>query len=161
FISIDCGLQEVSSYSETTTRINYISDATFIDTGESKSTSPSYRDKYQRPYESVRSFPEGARNCYKINVTRGNKYLIRASFVYGNYDGPDKIPEFELHLGPNLWDTVRFENASDADTDKELIYVPLRNYIHVCLVNTGSGVPFISALELRPLPNASYKTESG
>ncbi|CAB4272467.1 unnamed protein product [Prunus armeniaca] len=161
FISIDCGLQAYSSYSETTTRINYVSDATFIDTGESKSTSPSYRDKYQQPYGSVMSFPKGDRNCYKINVTRGNKYLIRANFVYGNYDGQDKIPEFELHLGPNLWDTVRFENASRAYTNKELIYVPRRNNIHVCLVNTGSGVPFISTLELRPLPKASYQRETG
>ncbi|KAI5336916.1 hypothetical protein L3X38_016185 [Prunus dulcis] len=159
FISIDCGLQTDSGYSEKTTGINYISDATFIDTGESKFTLPSQRDDYQQPYWSVRSFPEGARNCYKINVTRGNKYLIRASFVYGNYDGQDKIPEFELHLGPNLWDTVSLETS--VSTNKELIYVPLRNYIHVCLVNTGSGVPFISALELRPLPNASYQTKTG
>ncbi|BBN68096.1 Leucine-rich repeat transmembrane protein kinase protein [Prunus dulcis] len=159
FISIDCGLQTDSGYSEKTTGINYISDATFIDTGESKFTLPSQRDDYQQPYWSVRSFPEGARNCYKINVTRGNKYLIRASFVYGNYDGQDKIPEFELHLGPNLWDTVSLETS--VSTNKELIYVPLRNYIHVCLVNTGSGVPFISALELRPLPNASYQTKQG
>ncbi|XP_016652371.1 PREDICTED: senescence-induced receptor-like serine/threonine-protein kinase [Prunus mume] len=160
FISIDCGLQADSSYSEPDTGIKYISDATFIDTGESKSTSPSYRE-YQQRYRSVRSFPEGARNCYKINVTRGNEYLIRASFLYGNYDDQDKIPEFELHLGPNLWDTVRFESASDANMDKELIYVPLRNYIHVCLVNTGSGVPFISSLGLRPLPNATYQTTMG
>ncbi|CAB4272492.1 unnamed protein product [Prunus armeniaca] len=129
------------------------------DTGESKSTSPSYSDEYQRPYESVRSFPEGARNCYKINVTRGNKYLIRASFLYGNYDSQDKLPEFELHLGPNLWDTVSLETYEYMD--KELIYVPLRNYIHVCLVNTSSGVPFISALELRNLANTSYQVETG
>ncbi|KAL6285561.1 hypothetical protein ACE6H2_009951 [Prunus campanulata] len=149
FISIDCGLQADTSYSERETGIKYISDATFIETDESQYTSP------------IRSFPEGARNCYKINVTRGNKYLIRASFEYGNFVGQDKIPEFELHLGPNLWDTVRFENSSNKYTYKELIYVPLRNYIHVCLVNTGSGVPFISYLELRPLPNASYETKTG
>ncbi|PQQ17168.1 putative LRR receptor-like serine/threonine-protein kinase [Prunus yedoensis var. nudiflora] len=158
FISIDCGLQTDSGYSEKSTGINYISDATFIDTGESKSLLPNMNN-YQQPCGSVRSFPEGARNCYKINVTRSNKYLIRASFLYGNYDGQDKIPEFELHLGPNLWDTVRLRTS--VPTDKELIYVPLRNYIHVCLVNTGSGVPFISALELRPLPNASYQTKTG
>ncbi|CAB4272464.1 unnamed protein product [Prunus armeniaca] len=160
FISIDCGLKTDSGYSEKDTRINYMSDATFIDTGESKSTLPSYSDYYQQQYGSVRSFPEGARNCYKINVTRGNKYLIRASFLYGNYDGQDKIPEFELHLGPNLWNTITNLETSEA-TDKELIYVPLRNYIHVCLVSTGYGVPFISALELRPLPNASYETKTG
>ncbi|KAH0982490.1 hypothetical protein GBA52_009667 [Prunus armeniaca] len=159
FISIDCGLQTDSGYSEKITGINYISDATFIDTGASKSLLPTYTGNYQQPYGSVRSFPEGTRNCYEINVTSGNKYLIRASFLYGNYDGQDKIPEFELHLGPNLWDTVSLETS--VSTDKELIYVPLRNYIHVCLVNTGSGVPFISALELRPLPNASYQTKTG
>ncbi|ONI15689.1 hypothetical protein PRUPE_3G055800 [Prunus persica] len=161
FISIDCGLQTDSSYAENVTSINYISDATFIDTGESKSISPDYRDNYTQPSWSVRSFPEGARNCYKINVTPGNKYFMRAGFAYGNYDGQNKIPEFDLHLGPNLWDTVRFEYASHVSTYKELIHIALRNYIHVCLVNTGSGVPFISYLELRPLPNASYQTTTG
>ncbi|KAL6285565.1 hypothetical protein ACE6H2_009955 [Prunus campanulata] len=103
FISIDCGLQADRSYSEPDTGINYISDATFIDTGESKSTSPSYRNEYQQQYGRETAVP----------------------------------------------------------THKELIYVPLRNYIHVCLVNTGSGVPFISSLGLRPLPNASYETTTG
>ncbi|KAL6285560.1 hypothetical protein ACE6H2_009950 [Prunus campanulata] len=158
FISIDCGLQTDSSYTEKTTGLNYISDATFIDTGESKSILLGDRDDYLQPYWYVRCFPEGVRNCYKINVTRGNKYLIRASFVYGTYDGQDKIPEFELHLGPDLWNTVSFRSASGAGTHKELIHVPPRNYIHVCLVNTDSGVPFISAIELRPLSNKSYQT---
>lgn len=160
FISIDCGLQKVT-YTETTTKIRYISDASFIDTGESKSVLNEFRDDYQQPYWSLRSFPEGTRNCYNINVTSGIKYLIRASFVYGNYDGQEKAPEFELHLGANLWESIRFENASVASAYKELIHVPLRSYIHVCLVNTGSGVPFISAIELRPLLNASYPTQVG
>ncbi|KAI5336935.1 hypothetical protein L3X38_016204 [Prunus dulcis] len=160
FISIDCGLQTVS-YTETKTKIRYISDANFIDTGESKSVLNEFRDDYQQPYWSLRSFPEGTRNCYNINVTSGIKYLIRASFLYGNYDGQEKVPEFELHLGANLWESIRFENASVAEAHKELIHVPLRSYIHVCLVKTGSGVPFISAIELRPLPNASYPTQVG
>ncbi|ONI14981.1 hypothetical protein PRUPE_3G019400 [Prunus persica] len=151
------------TYTETTTKIRYISDASFIDTGESKSVLNEFRDDYQQPYWSLRSFPEGTRNwnCYNINVTSGIKYLIRASFVYGNYDGQEKAPEFELHLGANLWESIRFENASIAAAHKELIHVPLRSYIHVCLVNTGSGVPFISAIELRPLLNASYPTQVG
>ena len=63
---------------------------------------------------------------------------------------------FQLHFGPNLWDTVRLVDG--LSTRKELIhYVPvMQNYIHVCLVNTDSGVPFISVLELRPLPNSTY-----
>ncbi|BFG24364.1 hypothetical protein CerSpe_106380 [Prunus speciosa] len=158
FISIDCGLAGNSSYAEKTTGIKYIADETFIDTGERKSVLPEYRNRYQQPYTSLRSFPEGNRNCYEINVTDGYKYLIRSSFVYGNYDGQNKVPEFDLHLGANLWSSVKLESAS-AITHKELIHVPGRNYIHVCLVNTGSGVPFISALEIRPLLNGSYITE--
>ncbi|CAB4302987.1 unnamed protein product [Prunus armeniaca] len=158
FISIDCGLAGNSSYTENTTGINYISDETFIDTGERKSVLQEYGYRYQEPYTSLRSFPEGNRNCYEINVTDGYKYLIRSSFVYGNYDGQNKVPEFDLHLGANLWSSVKLESASTI-THKELIHVPGRNYIHVCLVNTGSGVPFISALEIRPLLNGSYVTE--
>ncbi|XP_021834226.1 putative leucine-rich repeat receptor-like protein kinase At2g19210 [Prunus avium] len=158
FISIDCGLAGNSSYAEKATGIKYIADETFIDTGERKSVLPEYSNRYQQPYTSLRSFPEGNRNCYEINVTDGYKYLIRSSFVYGNYDGQNKVPEFDLHLGANLWRSVKLESASTI-THKELIHVPGRNYIHVCLVNTGSGVPFISALEIRPLSNGSYRTE--
>ncbi|CAB4302984.1 unnamed protein product [Prunus armeniaca] len=142
------------------TGINYISDETFISTGENNVVLQEYRNKYQEPYMSLRSFPAGIRNCYKINVTNGTKYLIRSSFKYGNYDRQNILPEFELQLGTNVWDSVKLEDASTI-TNKELIHVPLRDYIHVCLVNTGLGIPFISALELRPLPNTSYQTQTG
>ncbi|KAK7817685.1 putative lrr receptor-like serine/threonine-protein kinase [Quercus suber] len=36
-------------------------------------------------------------------------------------------------------------------TFPDIIHVPLSDTIFVCLINTGSGIPFISALELRPL----------
>ncbi|PRQ51152.1 putative transferase, protein kinase RLK-Pelle-LRR-I-1 family [Rosa chinensis] len=162
FISIDCGLAENSTYSEKITTIDYISDATFIDTGERKLVLPENRNGYQQPYWSLRSFPQGTRNCYKINVKSGTRYLIRASFFYGNYDGENKLPEFELHLGSNLWDLVSLEDASSS-TSKELIhFVPAkRSYLHVCVVDTGSGVPFISKIELRPLPYTTYQTETG
>ncbi|XP_016648894.1 PREDICTED: probable LRR receptor-like serine/threonine-protein kinase At1g05700 [Prunus mume] len=158
FISIDCGLAGDSSYTEKTTGINYTSDTNFIDTGEVKFVSHDYKNEYQQQYWSVRSFPEGIRNCYKINVTSGSKYLIRASFLYGNYDGQNKFAEFELHLGPNLWDYVKF---GEYGVDFELIHIPLRNYMHICLVNTGSGVPFISTIEIRPLLNETYQTQVG
>ncbi|CAL8102096.1 unnamed protein product [Prunus armeniaca] len=160
FISIDCGLPNNSGYTETTTGINYISDSTFIDTGESKYLSANHDLNYYQPYWYVRSFPQGVRNCYKINVTYGTKYLIRAGFQYGNYDGENKPPGFELHLGANLWDKVNFSTEFDLTT-RELIHVTLQDYIHICLVNTNKGVPFISSIELRPLLNTSYKQGPG
>lgn len=159
FISIDCGGAQNSSYTEETTGLTYISDADFIDTGETKLVLPKYGNKEQLPYQSLRSFPQGARNCYTLNLTSNSKYLIRATFYYGNYDGQDKLPEFELHLGPNLWRSVTFKDASTF-VNNEFIHMPRRNYIHVCLVNTGFGVPFISTIEIRPLPNSTFKDQS-
>ncbi|KAJ1420257.1 Serine-threonine/tyrosine-protein kinase, catalytic domain [Sesbania bispinosa] len=157
FISIDCGLPENSSYTEQTTGINYISDAKFIDSGVSKSISPIDKASRQQQLAYVRSFPSGARNCYRINVTRGTKYFIRATFYYGNYDGLNQAPEFDLHLGPNVWGTVKFPNASLA-AFSEIIHTPSQNHIRPCLVNTGAGTPFISAIELRILNNNTYIT---
>lgn len=159
FISIDCGLPEKSSYTEKTTGINYISDAKFIATGVSKSISPAEKITHQQQLSYVRSFPSGVRNCYRINVTSGTKYLIRASFYYGNYDGLNEVPQFDLHLGANLWDTVKFPNAS-LTTISEIIYTSPLHFIQPCMVNTGTGTPFISAIELRTLSNNTYDTNS-
>ncbi|PQP92356.1 senescence-induced receptor-like serine/threonine-protein kinase [Prunus yedoensis var. nudiflora] len=156
FINIDCGLPPNSSYNEQTTGLFYISDATVVDTGESKLLLEQDRGLNPQYVWYLRYFPEGKRNCYTINVTSGTKYLIRATFLYGDYDGQNKASEFDLHLGSNLWDTVYSNN-----TIKEIIHVPLQSYIQVCLVNTGSGTPFISAIELRPLNNTLYPTQMG
>ncbi|XP_059458239.1 LRR receptor-like serine/threonine-protein kinase IOS1, partial [Corylus avellana] len=160
FISIACGLLANPSFTDENSGLNYISDAAFIDTGTSQSISSGFRGDNPPFLWNLRSFPHGNRNCYSINVTAGTKYLIRASFVYGNYDGKDNFLQFDLHLGPNMWHTIQVNNSSSG-FDRELIHVPSRNYIHVCLVNTGFGTPFISAIELRPLINTSYVTKSG
>ncbi|XP_042967971.1 LRR receptor-like serine/threonine-protein kinase IOS1 isoform X2 [Carya illinoinensis] len=161
FISIDCGLPADSTYKEPTTSLDYISDANFIDTGISRSVVSELKATIPQPLWNVRSFPQGVRNCYTIKITRGTIYLIRGTFLYGNYDGEGNLPEFDLYLGTNMWDTVKVENASDSII-KELIHVPSRNYIHICLVNrTGRGTPFISAIEFRPLNNGSYETKYG
>lgn len=161
FISIDCGRPYNSSYSEKTTGLLYISDATFIDSGESNSISSGYKDDYQQQLWYLRSFPDGIRNCYKItNITNGSKYLIRAGFLYGNYDGQDTLPVFSLYLGSNFWDTIKFKNAA-TDLVKEIIHIPLQNYQYICLVNTGFGIPIISSIELRPLSTSTYETKTG
>ncbi|XP_045789578.1 probable LRR receptor-like serine/threonine-protein kinase At1g05700 [Trifolium pratense] len=157
FISLDCGLPENSDYSSLETKINYISDAKFIDTGESKRVNGNIPVKQQLQY--VRSFPIGVKNCYRIDVTNGTKYLIRASFYYGNYDNLNDPPQFDLTFGANVWDTVKFTNLSGITTS-EIIYTPLLDYIQPCLVNTGTGTPFISAIELRPLNKEAYVSYS-
>ncbi|CAA6667505.1 unnamed protein product [Spirodela intermedia] len=49
---------------------------------------------------NLRSFPNGTRNCYTLSpVQSGDRYLIRAGFLYGNYDGRGSPPIFDLHIG--------------------------------------------------------------
>lgn len=108
---------------------------------------------------NLRSFPQGTRNCYNVPVKVGTKYLIRASFLYQNYDGQNSIPEFDLYFGPNFWVTVKLDLPENI-IHEEIIHITTSNNVQICLVNTGSGTPFISALEFRPLANASYETLS-
>lgn len=163
FISVDCGISDGSSYTDETTGISYLSDTNFIETGENSDLSPEFKlqTKIQQLW-NVRSFPEGDRNCYTLKPIQGKntRYLIRARFMYGNYDNNDHVPVFDLYLGVEFWDTVNLEFAG-TPIDKEIIHVLSSDYIFVCLVNTGYGTPFISALELRPLDNQAYVSPGG
>ncbi|KAH7565360.1 hypothetical protein JRO89_XS09G0195200 [Xanthoceras sorbifolium] len=163
FISLDCGLPRDSNYNDSTTGINYVSDAAFIETGTGMTLSKEFDTVNLQQLWHVRSFPDQdiRRNCYNLKLKSETKYLIRATFMYGNYDPQGKLPiQFDFHLGANLWDTVRLDDPSSVVT-KEIIHVSSMDYIYVCLVNTGFGTPFISALEFRPLNNSIYVAESG
>ena len=80
--------------------------------------------------------------------------------MYGNYDAKRKPPGFDLHVDANKWDSVNITDESSI-SHYEIIHVPKFDYIEVCLVNTGHGIPFISALEIRPMKNNIYVTENG
>jgi len=160
FISIACGAPAGVNFTVPRTGLNYTSDANFINTGVSRTIVPELRDQFKKYLWDLRSFPKGKRNCYKINITRGSKYLIRAHFLYGNYDGLNMLPQFDLLLGANRWDTVNIKNAS-VGRYFEIIYVPSLDYVHICMVDTGLGTPFISAIELRTLRNDIYETRFG
>ncbi|XP_019702975.1 probable LRR receptor-like serine/threonine-protein kinase At1g05700 isoform X2 [Elaeis guineensis] len=163
FISIDCGIPDGYTYTDDNTSIPYVSDGQFIDTGTSYNISASYLDDtLPRQRTTLRSFPTGARNCYTLRpVMQDGKYLIRATFTYGNYDGlhrarPDNPILFDLYIGVNLWKSINISNASFTYST-EVMTIASAEFISVCLINNGSGTPFISSLELRPLENTMYR----
>ncbi|KAM3747470.1 hypothetical protein ACB098_05G037600 [Castanea mollissima] len=163
FISIDCGA--TSDYLDESTGIVYKSDKGFIDTGTNNEISPEYYDSnpnYGRLTRNLRSFPQGKKNCYTLKPEQGknNNYLIRAFFYYGNYDNMNKIPKFDVYVGVNYWTTVE-PSAVNRAVFPDMIHVPTSDIIFVCLINTGSGIPFISALELRPLDKSLYPFDFG
>ncbi|PKI47584.1 hypothetical protein CRG98_032025 [Punica granatum] len=114
--------------------------------------------------KTLREFPDGFRNCYTIPPTTTDeghgKYLIRASFLYDNYDNQNRTPKFNLFIGVNYWTTVDFPDPGSY-VHKEIIHVvpPTADAIQVCLVNTGNGTPFISSLELRQLADTMYLSD--
>ncbi|XP_031385737.1 probable LRR receptor-like serine/threonine-protein kinase At1g05700 [Punica granatum] len=158
FMSIDCGAP--NDYHDDNLDIYYKTDQGFVSTGVNMQVSSQviYQNKQQQG-KNLRAFPDGTRNCYTLSPERGkrNTYLIRAAFWYGNYDGRNQTPKFDLHIDVNYWSTI----YSDSYVYEEVIYVPPEDDINVCLVNTGSGTPFISVLELRLLDNSTYQMDSG
>ncbi|CAA7410160.1 unnamed protein product [Spirodela intermedia] len=154
FISIDCGLEGDSNYTEQFSGIIYSPDAGYVNDGVNVDIprGPLYGSLAQR-YLTMRSFPNGTRNCYTMGpVKEGGKYLLRAEFLYGNYDGKNQPPQFDLYLGVNLWQTVNTDHTVIA----EIIAISPTKVLQVCLLNTGMGTPFISVLEVRPLPGFMY-----
>ncbi|KAM0828343.1 hypothetical protein ACQ4PT_067621 [Festuca glaucescens] len=162
FISIDCGLSEETGYVDETTKLSYAADAGFIDAGTNHNIAAEFvTPSVGKPRYTVRSF-EGTRNCYTLrSLVPGDKYIIRAMFMYGNYDGLDRPPVFDLYIGVNYWHTVdmrdpeKFEGIDEVMLKEAIVVVP-DNFVQMCLVNTGDGTPFISSLELRPLNKTHY-----
>jgi len=163
-----------SSYTDEYTGLNFSTDADFISSGESGTIKSEYPlfdigVKYIKPYRRLRYFPEGARNCYNLTVMQGTHYLIRAVFIYGNYDDLKQRPKFDLYLGPNFWATINLQDRFGGvyriwlqdGTIEEIIHMPKSNSLDICLVKTGTTTPIISSLELRPLRNDTYTTTTG
>ncbi|XP_019092973.1 PREDICTED: receptor-like protein kinase At5g59670 isoform X3 [Camelina sativa] len=161
FISLDCGLpdDQMSPYKMTGTELWFTSDKEFIQSGKTGRVREN-PNGYAEPYLTMRYFPEGIRNCYNLSVDKGRKYLIKAYFLYGNYDGLYTNPVFDLYLGPNLWDTIDLETLVDG-TATEILHIPTSNSLQICLVKSGTTTPVITALELRPMGKDSYITKSG
>ncbi|GKV27221.1 hypothetical protein SLEP1_g36415 [Rubroshorea leprosula] len=161
-ISIDCGVNE--DYPDEQSGIYYKSDSDFVKAGENKQVSPRYiltHPQMGQMLQTLRSFPEGKKNCYNLKPEqgKGHHYMFRAMFYYGNYDGLQQPPSFEVYLGVNFWTTVSCSNDMTFYYN-EIIQFLSTDTIDVCLVNTGSGIPIISALELRLLNDAIYQIES-
>ncbi|XP_010446205.2 PREDICTED: receptor-like protein kinase At5g59670 [Camelina sativa] len=161
FITLDCGLSATGlpPYKDTQTGLWYSSDDEFIQSGKTGQVLEN-PNNYRKRYLTLRYFPQGYRNCYNLSVDKGRKYLIRASFLYGNYDGLRNNPVFDLYLGPNRLATIDFETRVNG-TWENFLHIPTSNSLQLCLVKTGETTPLISGLDLRPLGKDLYITKSG
>lgn len=162
FISIDCGLSSGSSYLDEKTGLNYTSDDGYIYTGENHNISAEYNgQELFKTGLNLRSFPTGGRNCYTLSpATSGHKYLVRAMFMHGNYDGKgnDLVSSplvFDVYMGLHFWERISVNNTTKTYI-AEMIVVAEVNSISVCLMDIGNGTPFISSLEMRQMKSSLY-----
>ncbi|CAM0948552.1 unnamed protein product [Alopecurus aequalis] len=143
---------------EDNSTLSYTTDAGFIDAGVNGNVSGEFNNPKiaTKSWKTLRSFPNGTRNCYTTDFLKsGVKYVIRGNFLYGNYDDLKKPPIFDLYVGVNFWTTVEILDPYGGYEVETIVFVR-ENFVQVCLVNTGSGTPFINALELRPLRDTLY-----
>ncbi|KAI3896006.1 hypothetical protein MKW92_017969 [Papaver armeniacum] len=113
----------------------------------------------RKQYMSVRYFPADARKyCYTLNVKRKTRYLIRTTFLYGNFDSTSNVyPTFDISLGATHWSTIVISDANTIEV-RELIILANSPTISVCLSNATTGQPFVSTIELRQFNGAIYYT---
>lgn len=113
----------------------------------------------RKQYMSVRYFPaDNMKYCYTLNVITRTRYLIRATFLYGNFDKNNVYPKFDISFGPTPWATIVISDANTIEA-QELIFLASDPTISVCLSNATTGQPFISTLELRQFNGSIYYTE--
>lgn len=153
FISLDCG--GTMSYNDSA-GIQWITDDDYIDAGQNSTVPNVAGVTTSIQMNTLRKFPERNKNCYEITPLQiGTKYLLRATFLYANYDGLASPPTFVLMLDADVWITVALtENDVMAE---ELIFMAKFNSSSFCLGRqSNGGVPIISSLELRPLEETMY-----
>ncbi|CAM6119438.1 unnamed protein product [Calypogeia fissa] len=154
FVSIDCGA--VSTYTDPTTGIVWVPDAKYIDGGQTANLSSSVTNSV--PLQTLRYFPATqGKSCYTIGPANiRTRYLVRATFLYGNYDGANTFPTFSISLDSSSWATVVIQNATYPYFNEFVATATSSDGFVVCLLPGTTGSSFISTLELRPLIGPMY-----
>ncbi|CAJ2632680.1 unnamed protein product [Trifolium pratense] len=153
FISLDCGgtesfTDEIGLEWTPDNKVNY---------GETSTISVANETRKQ--YTTLRHFPADSRKyCYTLDVVSRTRYLLRASFLYGNFDTNNFYPKFDISVGATHWSTIVISDANSIET-RELIFLASSSTVSVCLSNATTGQPFISTLELRQFNGSIYFTQ--
>ncbi|XP_021907318.1 LOW QUALITY PROTEIN: probable LRR receptor-like serine/threonine-protein kinase At5g48740 [Carica papaya] len=155
YLSLSCG--GATSFVDSS-NISWVSDAAYISTG--KTTTIDYTEGASSDGVPVRFFPDSdqGRKCYKLPLMNvSSLVLVRAKFVYKNYDGLEEPPAFYVSLGTAITSNVTL--ATNDPWTEEFIWPVTTDTLSFCLHNIPThGAPVISSLEIRPLPRGAYQT---
>ncbi|CAL9038506.1 unnamed protein product [Musa banksii] len=152
FLSLDCGGTD-----------NYTDEIGLEWTADNQITfgqtaSISVPGEKRRQYMKVRYFPADSKKyCYMLSMKVRTRYLIRATFLYGNFDRSNVYPKFDISLGATYWSTIVISDANTIEV-QEVVMLASSPTVSVCLSNATTGQPFISTLELRQFNGSLYYT---
>lgn len=153
FVSLDCG-----------GKVNFTDELGLRWTADDKlsfgeTSTISVVNETRKQYTTLRHFPADSRKyCYTLNVVSRTRYLLRATFLYGNFDNNNVYPKFDLSFGATHWCTIVISDANTIEM-RELIFLATSSAVDVCLSNATTGQPFISTLELRQFNGSVYYTQ--
>ncbi|TXG49649.1 hypothetical protein EZV62_025524 [Acer yangbiense] len=143
---INCGIEGSEDW-EYYEGWDWAPDIGYINTGIAKYIQPQPNINVPGYLNSLRYFPHGVKNCYKVFPDPKYKFLFRAGFYYGNYDGLSRPPTFDLLLDGGFWATVNSSESEHGPIYKEILYSPKGESTSICLVMTHDNeAPFISSL---------------
>lgn len=142
FESIACCAD--SNYTDPWTTLNYTADYRWF-SGKGSCRRRTENDLNHISNKKFRVFfiDEGKR-CYNLPTTKNKVYLIRGTFPYNSGNS-----SFNVSIGVTQLGAVRSSTLQDVEI--EGVFRATNDYIDFCLVK-GEVDPFISQLELRPLP---------
>ncbi|KAL3696112.1 hypothetical protein R1sor_010188 [Riccia sorocarpa] len=142
FISIDCG--STVSYTDGL-GIDWVGDEGYasnganavIDTKKANLGPDALTDRNK--LQTLRYFPEPAgKFCYDIPVGTAGQYLIRMSFLAGNWSSDPA--NFSVSLGAAHWQDLTIDDPW-TPTIKEANFVALQVNLPSCFQRGASGVP--------------------
>ncbi|KAI4368459.1 hypothetical protein MLD38_017015 [Melastoma candidum] len=155
FVSIDCG-GTAGNYTDPSTGLEWTPDSGLMAFG--RSTAALNSTDSPRVYQTRRDFPvDDQKYCYTLRTEERRRYLVRATFRYGDLGTEETFPKFQLYLDTTKWTTVAVYDAGRVYVE-EMIIRASSGSVDVCLCCATTGVPFISSLELRPLNLSIYAT---
>ncbi|XP_074364834.1 putative LRR receptor-like serine/threonine-protein kinase At1g07550 [Apium graveolens] len=153
--AIDCGNDEIINIGDNL--LVWDADADYTKSGINELV----RNKTARDeLNTLRAFPgKSEENCYNVPImTQRLRYIIRAGFYYGNYDGLSKPPAFNLFINNKKWTTVNTSKNGGEPFYEEIIYQNKGSGVFkICLVQIkDGGVPIINSIEMMNIYDELY-----
>ena len=154
-MSIDCGNED---FLIDGSLVTWDTDDLYTDAGINQKI----RTNKDQPLEiltTLRFFPSSKeQSCYKLPIyDQSLRYLVRSGFLYGNYDGLNQPPAFDLLLDGKKMSTIEPASATETIFD-ELVYTSERSgFMNLCLAHRkDGGIPFISSIQAVPTGDDLY-----